>query len=66
MTAQDEHQLRLHQMDAARARLGLRTRRAQPVVYLREVDAGTDNACWVVCAGGDPGAVAFTPRWPLP
>jgi hypothetical protein len=31
-------------------------------VYLREVDAGTDNACWVVCAKGDPGAVEFAPR----
>lgn len=28
-------------------------------VYLREVDAGTDNACWVICAKGDPGSVAF-------
>lgn len=27
-----------------------------PVVWVREVDAGTDNACWVVCAQGDPGA----------
>lgn len=33
------------------------------VVHLREVDAGTDNACWVVCAEGDPGAVVFTDRW---
>lgn len=31
------------------------------IVWLREVDAGTDNACWVVCARGDPGAVAHTP-----
>lgn len=31
------------------------------VVYLREVDAGTDCACWIVCAKGDPGAVAFVP-----
>lgn len=30
-----------------------------PVVYLREHDAGTDNACWVVCANGDHGAVRF-------
>jgi hypothetical protein len=30
------------------------------VVYLREVDAGTDNACWVVCNKVDPGAVRFT------
>ncbi len=29
-----------------------------PVAYLREVDAGTDNACWVVCAKGDRGARA--------
>lgn len=32
-----------------------------PIVYLREVDAGTDNACWVVCSKGDPGAVTFVP-----
>lgn len=25
-------------------------------VYLREVDANTDNACWVICSKGDPGA----------
>lgn len=31
-------------------------------VYLREVDAGTDNACWVVCAKSDPGAVAFVTK----
>ena len=30
-------------------------------VYLRCVDAGTDCECWVVCAKGDPGAVAFAP-----
>lgn len=29
-----------------------------PLAYLRELDAGTDNACWVVCAKNDPGAVA--------
>lgn len=34
---------------------------AQPIVYLRLADAGTDNACWVVCIKGDPGAVAFAP-----
>lgn len=28
-------------------------------VYLRRVDAGTPNECWVVCAKGDPGALAF-------
>lgn len=28
-------------------------------VWLREVDAGTDNACWVVCARGDRGARRF-------
>lgn len=32
-----------------------------PTIYLREVDAGTGNACWVVCAKGDPGALAFQP-----
>lgn len=31
------------------------------IVWLREVDAGTDNACWVVCAKGDAGAWAFVP-----
>jgi len=31
------------------------------IVWLREVDSGSDNACWVVCARGDPGAIAFTP-----
>lgn len=30
-----------------------------PRVWLRCVDPGTDNECWVVCAKGDPGAVAF-------
>lgn len=30
----------------------------EPVAWLYEVDAGTDNACWVVCARGDPGARA--------
>ena len=34
------------------------------VVYLREVDAGTDNACWVVCNEVDDGAVAFEPVTP--
>jgi hypothetical protein len=28
-----------------------------PVAYLREIDPGTPNACWVVCAKGDPGAI---------
>lgn len=31
-------------------------RSARPISWLREVDAGTDNACWVVCAKGDPGS----------
>lgn len=31
------------------------------VVYLKLLDAGTDNECWVVCAKGDPGAVPFSP-----
>lgn len=31
------------------------------IVYLREVDAGTNNACWVVCAKEDHGAWAFAP-----
>jgi len=33
--------------------------RAPVVVYLREIDSGTDNACWVVCNRIDPGAVPF-------
>ena len=36
------------------------TREPEHKVYLREVDAGTDNACLVVCAKNDPGAVLFT------
>lgn len=32
---------------------------ADEVVYLREVDAGTDNACMVVCAKDDPGAIEY-------
>lgn len=36
--------------------------RKPPIVeHLRKVDAGTPNACWVGCAKGDPGAVAFSP-----
>lgn len=27
-----------------------------PVVWVREIDAGTDNACWAICAPGDQGA----------
>lgn len=39
----------------------LTTRKPQKeIVYLREIDAGTDNACWVICNKIDPGAVAFT------
>lgn len=30
-----------------------------PVVYLKCIDAGTDNECWIVCSKGDPGAVQF-------
>lgn len=32
---------------------------APATVYLREVDSGTDNACWVVCTKSDPGSVTF-------
>lgn len=32
---------------------------ADECIWLREVDAGTDNACMVVCAEGDPGAVRY-------
>lgn len=28
-------------------------------VYLREADAGTPNACWIICAKGDPGSIRF-------
>ena len=31
------------------------------MIYLREIDSDTDNACWQVCAKGDPGAVPFAP-----
>lgn len=30
-----------------------------PRVWLRQIDQRTDNACWIVCAKGDPGALAF-------
>jgi hypothetical protein len=33
----------------------------ETIVYLREVDAGTDNACWIVCNKVDEGAVPFGP-----
>ena len=36
-----------------------RPRNENPVVYLRCVDPGTDCECWIVCAKGDPEAVAF-------
>lgn len=32
------------------------------IVYLREIDTGTDNACWVVCNRVDSEAIAFVPR----
>jgi len=35
----------------------LRQEYPEPLAYLREVDAGTDNACWIVCARGDRGGV---------
>lgn len=28
-------------------------------IYLREIDAGTDTACWVICNKIDPGAIRF-------
>lgn len=31
------------------------------VVYLKCIDQGTDNECWIVCSKDDPGAIAFTP-----
>jgi hypothetical protein len=44
------------------ARMGVGKYGAQPpVIYLREVDSGTPNECWVVCAKGDPGAIQFQP-----
>lgn len=33
-------------------------------VYLREVDSGTDNACWVPALKGDPGAHCFSATIP--
>lgn len=30
------------------------------IVYLRDV-GDAEDPCWVVCAKGDPGAVAFAP-----
>jgi hypothetical protein len=35
-------------------------------VYLKSIDEGTDNECWVICAKNDPGAIAFVgnPRLP--
>jgi hypothetical protein len=30
-----------------------------PRVWLRCVDPGTDCECWIVCAKGDPGAIAL-------
>lgn len=30
----------------------------EEIAWMREVDAGTDNACFVVCAKGDPGGFA--------
>lgn len=39
-----------------------------PVVYLRDVGGvafdGEYDECWVVCAKGDPGSVAFGPLGP--
>ncbi len=34
---------------------------SNPIAYLREIDSGTDNSCWVVCAFGDPGAIGVVP-----
>lgn len=31
------------------------------VVYLRCIDQGTPNECWIVCAKGDPRSIAFVP-----
>lgn len=31
-------------------------------VYLREIDGGTPNACWVVCSREDSGATPFIPE----
>ncbi len=32
------------------------------MVWLRKIDGGTDNACWVICAKDDPGAIEFGPK----
>lgn len=34
-------------------------------VWLREADAGTDNACWVPALKGDPGAYCFSATLPV-
>jgi len=47
--------LRAIEIDELKKRLG------NPIAYLREVDGGTDNACWVVCAASDPGAIGVVP-----
>ena len=35
------------------------TRAVVPMCYARLMDAGTDNACWVMCAKDDHGAMAM-------
>jgi hypothetical protein len=32
----------------------------EEIVWLRQMDAGTDNACWVVCNQADPDATPFS------
>jgi hypothetical protein len=34
----------------------------EDVIYLRPIDEGTDNECWVVCNRVDPGAIPFVAR----
>jgi hypothetical protein len=43
------------------AQIPLRSSEGSTIVWLREIDRGTDSACWVVCNKIDPGAIMFTP-----
>lgn len=58
---QSDWNLRLRMADAAILEIEKSILKSSDIaVYLREVDAGTNNACWVVCNKVDPGAVLFT------
>jgi hypothetical protein len=53
----------LHLRDAVEAVLSphIDAKNDFEIVWLREVDAGTDNACWIPSNRVDPSAVAFVP-----